>query len=149
LPFGFPFSVELSVRGYEIDLWGHVNNAVYVQWLEESRWQMARAGDFAMKLGDVLPVVRHLELDYTAETVLGDRVRVTLWPRKVGTTSFTFGAAIRIVGADDVARVGKLALRATMVLACMRPGEGKVAVPDELRRYFPPADPGVDLPAGV
>ena len=28
----------LSVRGYELDSYGHVNNAVYIQYLEQARW---------------------------------------------------------------------------------------------------------------
>lgn len=29
----FPFKVKLEVRGYEIDSFQHVNNAVYLNWL--------------------------------------------------------------------------------------------------------------------
>src|SRR5689334_18285731 len=100
----FPFSIELDVRGYEIDSWGHTNNAVYVQWLEEARWQMARIGGLPFQADGVLAVVRALELDYRAETRLGDRVRVTIWPRRVGSTSMTFGASIRLIEAPEPER---------------------------------------------
>src|SRR6478735_1913637 len=94
----FPFSVDFPVRGYEIDSWGHVNNAVYLQWLEHCRWEMARADEGFASFGtDILPVLRHVELDYRAETLLGDHVRVSVWPRHMGHTSFSMGFAIRIV----------------------------------------------------
>jgi thioesterase-3 len=31
-------SIELKVRGYHLDLFGHVNNARYLEFLEEGRW---------------------------------------------------------------------------------------------------------------
>ena len=31
-------SIEIKVRGYHLDLFGHVNNARYLEFLEEARW---------------------------------------------------------------------------------------------------------------
>ena len=31
---------EFNVRGYELDSFGHVNNAVYLNYLEQARWEM-------------------------------------------------------------------------------------------------------------
>src|SRR3954471_12443383 len=93
----FPFSVEFPVRGYEIDSWGHVNNAVYLQWLEHCRWEMARAEEGLRACAtEIRPVLRHVELDSRAETRLGDHVRVSVWPRHVGKPSFSMGFAIRV-----------------------------------------------------
>lgn len=146
----FPFSIDITVRGYEIDGWGHVNNAVYLQWLEHARWEMGAVDGFAALFGEgVLPVVRHVVLDYRAETVMGDHLRVSIWPRRVGTTSFVLGSAIRITQARDAARVGQVALVADLVFACTRKAKGKVAVPEVWRGYFPATDPGDALPPGV
>jgi acyl-CoA thioester hydrolase len=35
---GAKHQTVLSVRGYELDSYGHVNNAVYLQYLEQARW---------------------------------------------------------------------------------------------------------------
>jgi YbgC/YbaW family acyl-CoA thioester hydrolase len=142
----FPFCVEIAVRGYEIDSFGHVNNAVYLQWLEHARWQMGQATGLTWVGQDILPVVRHLNLDYRAETVLGDTLRVTMWPRSIGQTSFVMGSAIRIIGnAKKPERANRLAMTARQAFVCIRRGEGKCAVPDAWRRYFPAADPGDDF----
>jgi YbgC/YbaW family acyl-CoA thioester hydrolase len=146
----FPFSVDITVRGYEIDNWGHVNNAVYLQWLEHARWEMGGPEGFGALYGDgTLPVVRHVELDYRSETLLGDTLRISLWPRRVGHSSFVLGGAIRVMDARDKARIGKLAMVASTAFACIKRGEGKISVPDVWRKYFPPVDPGDVLPPGI
>ena len=30
--------IDIKVRGYHLDLYGHVNNARYLEFLEEARW---------------------------------------------------------------------------------------------------------------
>jgi YbgC/YbaW family acyl-CoA thioester hydrolase len=140
----FPFCVDVAVRGYEVDSFGHVNNAVYLQWLEHARWEMGHRSGLAWVGQDILPVVRHLTLDYRTETRLGDALRICMWPRSIGQTSFVMGSSIRIVEARqaDDPRRGKLAMAARQAFTCVRRGEGKVSVPDAWRAYFPAADPG-------
>ena len=36
------FFYELQARGYELDSYGHVNNAVYLNYTEQARWQLFR-----------------------------------------------------------------------------------------------------------
>ncbi|MGI5270021.1 acyl-CoA thioesterase [Nonomuraea sp. CA-218870] len=37
------FSVRVTVRGYEIDVQGHLNNVVYHQYGDHARWELLRA----------------------------------------------------------------------------------------------------------
>lgn len=146
----FPFSTEIDVRGYEIDSFGHVNNAVYLSWLEHARWELGLEHRLDLTDPTALPVVRHVTLDYRAQTLLGDRVRISVWGRSVGRTSFTYGNAIRIVGSRrDPARVGTLVLTSTTVFACIDKSGQKTAVPERWRTFFPAQDPGEALPEGV
>jgi YbgC/YbaW family acyl-CoA thioester hydrolase len=143
----FPFSVDVTVRGYEVDVFGHVNNAVYLNWLEHARWSMVGANSVLAAAPEVQAVLRHVELDYQRETRLGDSLRVTLWGRKVGTTSFTLGSSIEIRASADPARSGKIALLATQVITCVQRGAGKIPVPEAWRRQFPVQDPGPQPPS--
>lgn len=34
------YTYEFVVRGYELDSFGHVNNAVYLNYLEQARWEI-------------------------------------------------------------------------------------------------------------
>lgn len=142
----FPFAVELAVRGYEVDSWGHVNHAVFLSWLEHARWEIARVGGMEELFGASRPVVRRMEADWLQEVRFGDRVEVMVWPRRLGRTSFVLGCRIRIVAAADPARAGLDALRATQYFVCIEPGRGPVPVPAPWRSYFPPEDPGPDPP---
>jgi len=143
----FPFDVEIAVRGYELDPWQHVNNAVYLSWLEHARWEMVRFEPMRTVFERCMPVVRHAELDFRAETKLGDRLRIRTWPRALGATSFVLGQSIHIVGADDPQRSGRIALVAKMVFACFAPGHGKKPVPEPFQAYFPAKDPGAEPPS--
>lgn len=135
----FPFSVDMQVRGPDIDSWGHVNNAVYLEWLEHARWEMARIGRLFDRFGGALPFVRHVELDFLKETLYGDRIRVTLVPGACGNTSFTMQATVQIIEALQSSRIGATALEAKMAFTMVKPGVGKQPVPEFWRALFVPS----------
>lgn len=144
----FPFRTEITVRGYEMDSFGHANNSAYLNWLEHARWEAFRVLRLGEIFGDIETIVRHIEIDYRAETFCGDRLSLAVWPRAVGGTSFTLGATIRIAdSATEAARTGKICALGTVVLVCIKRGGGKVRVPDAFREQFPSEDPGSE-PSG-
>ena len=36
------YTCHLTVRGNELDSFGHVNNAIYLNYLEQARWEILR-----------------------------------------------------------------------------------------------------------
>lgn len=144
----FPFVTEVDVRGYEVDSFGHVNNAVYAHYLEHARWSMGLQSSISQGSTHVLPVVRHLTLDYRAEALLGDRLRICLWPKRAGNTSFVLGSSIRIVQTriEPDRRKDRIILLAQQVLACIDENRQKAPIPDAWRQLFPEKDPGEALP---
>jgi YbgC/YbaW family acyl-CoA thioester hydrolase len=59
----------LKVRTYECDAYGHVNNAVYLNYLEYGRMAVLEKAGFTlsqMKKSGVIIVVRRIEIDYKA-----------------------------------------------------------------------------------
>lgn len=77
------FEIEMSVRDYEVDSQGIVNNAVYLHYMEHTRHEYCRAAGFTFaemqRLG-IDPVLRRVEVDYRSSLGLGDRLvsRLTL-----------------------------------------------------------------------
>ncbi|MEU4621349.1 acyl-CoA thioesterase [Actinoplanes sp. NPDC023801] len=79
------FRVRIAVRGYELDLQGHVNQAVYLQYGEHARWRAflaAGLGPDTLVTAGVGPVVLETTIRYLKELRAGDEVDVTcrfLW----------------------------------------------------------------------
>ncbi|MFY4717156.1 acyl-CoA thioesterase [Streptomyces sp. LaBMicrA B280] len=75
-----PFSVRVTVRGYETDVQGHLNQAVYLQYAEHARWsllQSAGIGQTGLVRTGVGPVVLETTIRYRRELLAGDEVDVT------------------------------------------------------------------------
>ncbi len=74
---------ELKVRGYELDAYGHVNNAVYLNYLECARGEYLEGIGFdypgAIAAGYGLWVVR-IEIDYRSSARRGDLLSIETWP---------------------------------------------------------------------
>jgi len=68
----------LTVRGYEIDSYGHVNNAVYVNYFEHARWAMFKDLDLVdiIHASKLFLVVTDLHVRYMRETRLHDELMV-------------------------------------------------------------------------
>jgi acyl-CoA thioester hydrolase len=132
--------MRLRVRNYEMDMLGHVNNAVYLHYLEQAAWEhseylgvdLARYND----IGGVF-ILRRMEIDYLRPAVGGDLLEVTTWadvmhgPRAV--------RKYEIVHAST----GQLLVRATAVWAWVERATGRPrAIPSMLLDLFRrPADP--------
>lgn len=74
------FRVRVKVRGYEVDVNGHVNQAVYLQYAEHARWEcLAAAGFTQEKLAAraIGPVALEATIRYLRELRAGDEVDVT------------------------------------------------------------------------
>lgn len=77
-----PHIVRRVVTAADIDRMGHVNNVVYLRWLEEAAWDHTHALglDWAtyQRLNAGFVVRRH-ELDYLKAALVGDTVLVATW----------------------------------------------------------------------
>jgi acyl-CoA thioester hydrolase len=83
------FEHELEVRFRDCDGLGHVNNAVYLTYLEQARFA------FWQRLTGVSGIPRsfilaRVECDYRVQATAGDRLVVRLCVTAVGKSSFTF-----------------------------------------------------------
>lgn len=69
---------EISVRGYELDSYGHVNNAIYLQYLEQARWEIMKKLKILeyLNVRDLLLVVAEIRIRYMIETGLFDELIV-------------------------------------------------------------------------
>lgn len=128
------YTVRWRVRTYELDLNGHVNNAVYLHWAEQAATEHTEAAGFgrawSLAQGGAWLVRRH-EITYHRPAVYGDEVEVTTVAQQVkGARGLRHTGIVRVA---DGAMLAEVHTEWVWVrLADGRP----VRVPDALVRYF-------------
>ncbi len=88
-----PYELEFSVRDYECDLQGIVNNAVYQNYYEHARHQflLGKKVDFAkLHTEGIDLIVSRIEIDYKYPLRSGDTFKVTVTTRQEGHLRFIF-----------------------------------------------------------
>lgn len=84
----YTFEHEIEVRFRDLDALGHVNNAVYLSYLEQARvayWQRVAGASGVFRHF----ILARVECDYRAPLTLGQRAVVRLRVSHVGRSSFT------------------------------------------------------------
>ena len=97
---------SLAVRSYECDSYGHVNHAVYVNYLEYARIEFLRAHGFdyaGMVEAGYFMVVAHLDIEYRTPAYAADELRIDTEPAEIRRISGTIRQTIRR-GEDVIAR---------------------------------------------
>lgn len=95
------FAHEIVVADVDIDELGHVNNAVYLRYVEEvAKAHSARQGYglAEYRASGAIPVVRRHVVDYLGSAVRGERLRVSTWVEEM--------SGVRAMRHSEVARVG-------------------------------------------
>ena len=120
----------IRVRGYHLDLYGHVNNARYLEFLEEARWSLVEASMGLEWWHDqgLAFVVASITINYRRPAGLGVDLEIRSRVRRIGGRS-------AIIHQDVVdAATGKVLADADVTFVMMSRETGKpVALTDELR----------------
>ncbi|BBH64065.1 thioesterase [Actinoplanes sp. OR16] len=123
------YQVRIAVRGYELDLQGHVNQAVYLQYGEHARWQCFMAAGVTP---DVLlgagfgPVVLETTIRYLRELRAGDEFNVSC--------AFTWGSGKTFQVAQDYVRVDGTPVAAVTGVAGLLNRQTRRLLPDPATR---------------
>jgi acyl-CoA thioester hydrolase len=123
----FKVHCPIEVRFRDCDAMGHVNNAVYLTYLEIARFAYWKAADIGRLEGDISYIIARVEIDFRASAVTGDVIDVALAVRAIGRSSFTMEYEIRD-------QQGHLLVTAKSVqVAYDYATKQSVAVPDAIR----------------
>jgi len=126
---------ELEVYSFHIDFIGHVNNTVYVQWMEIGRTKLLEA--IGMPTHEIfnqgfVPVLVQTHITYKSPLFLGDRVQMELWLSELRNASavmqFRFYNAKGTLAAEGWQK-GLFADRTSMRPRRLRPEERAVFLP--------------------
>ena len=95
------FRVELDVRWGDVDSFGHVNNAVFLAYLEECRSKWMSSVPSHWQEGEAGPIVANVNINYRRPIYWPARIAVTLKPDSPGRSSIKLQSEIRSVPATD------------------------------------------------
>lgn len=72
------FEYRLTVRGYELDSYGHVNNAVYLNYLEQARWEIINTLNLIERFREnkLFMVVTEIKIRYSQEAKVFDQLAI-------------------------------------------------------------------------
>ena len=126
-----PFEMPMAVQPADIDQQNHVNNTVYVRWIQEiatAHWNANAPGPARDKIGWV--VLRH-EIDYKSPVCLGDEIILRTWVGQA--TRVTFERFVEVLRKSD----RKLLAQARTLWVPIDPQSAKpIRVPPEVRERF-------------
>ena len=121
----------VGVRTSELDSFGHVNHAVFLNYFEHARFEALQAAGFPWgtlkERGWAIYVVR-IEVDYLAEARREDRLLIRTWADSFRRTSMVL--AQEMVRDDDRDRA---VARARVTAVWIGPDGKPMRVPDEVR----------------
>ncbi|MGA8180897.1 MAG: thioesterase family protein [Desulfobacterales bacterium] len=121
---------EIRVRGFHIDVFSHVNNARYLEFMEEARWVVLDEYiDFRrMAAKGVIFVVVNININYRKAASLGDVLESYLGLTKIGKKSAVFYQELRLKGTDTIVADAEV----TFVFADRNTGKA-VGIDDEIK----------------
>jgi acyl-CoA thioester hydrolase len=130
-----PHVIELTVRPQDIDAYGHVNNAVYLTWLDRAAWSHSAA--LGVPLAQCVATRRgmaaqRIEIDYLAAALTGNAIQVATWI--VSTDSrLRVARRFQIVRPAD----GRMLARASVDYVCINLDTGRaVRMPEGFARAY-------------
>ena len=92
----FRFSLPLEIRFRDLDMLGHVNNAVYLSYLEQAR--MVYLQRLGLRADHPTTILVRNEIDYSRPVFLLDSLEVFVRVARIGTKSLEFQYEIHANG---------------------------------------------------
>ncbi len=101
------YTVPVEVRFNDMDGLGHVNNAIYLTFLEHARMRYftEEAGSESEK--DFPFILAHASLDYKNPIKMGTKLEVSMWTSRIGGKSWDFDYEIKDAAGGTVYATGK------------------------------------------
>lgn len=136
--FAEPHTVNVDVRPEDIDAYDHVNNAVYLSWLDRAAW--SHSAKLGISLEQCVTTLRRgmaahrTEIDYLRAAVIGDSVRVGTW-------IVASDAKLRVERRFQIRRAtdGETLARARIDYVCINLDSGRAArMPELFQRAYQP-----------
>jgi thioesterase-3 len=97
-------AIDIKVRGYHLDLYRHVNNARYLEFLEEARWSFLESKgniDYLHERGYTFALV-NINISYRRPAYMGEVLRIATSVKAIGTRSCVMHQLVTLKDTDTV-----------------------------------------------
>jgi len=128
---GFPHVHRETVRFRDLDAMGHVNNAVYLTYLEQARLTFLQSLGLVRGLAMPQMILARVEIDFRDQVGPGDDVEIGVRPARVGTKSFELEHRFEAAGRH-------VADARSVLVSYDYERQESIRVPDEWRRALAP-----------
>jgi thioesterase III len=125
-------TVQIKVRNYHLDRFGHVNNARYLEFLEEGRWTHSEENHLIemYKKNSISHAAVNININYRKSAIEGDILFVETDVKERSDRSVTMHQIVLVKG------TGTLIADATVTIVFMNAKTGKVISTDELAGFW-------------
>ena len=89
------FTLDVQMRFRDIDGMGHVNNAVFLSYMELARTHFYLKYANKRSLEEIDFILAHVDIDYDSPAEWGDEIQVSVWPSRIGNTSFSLSYEVK------------------------------------------------------
>lgn len=126
-------TTEIKVRGYHLDLYGHVNNARYLEFLEEARWGYTEASG---QLGGFMAsglafVIVNININYRRPALIGETLHIETAMKHIGGKSAVIHQVVKLGDTETIIADADV----TFVIYDAKSG-GAVPIEGELRQML-------------
>ena len=127
--------VVFHIYPADCDMLGHVNHATMLAFLERARWELLERQDVGVVRDfasvPVWSVVRHVDIDYFAQSLPGDNLAIRSGLLAVKNTSYIVKQDVKKIGS------GVLVAQASIVFVSIDRTGKPVRVPEAWRTLLP------------
>lgn len=97
-------TTEIKVRGYHLDIYQHVNNARYLEFLEEARWSFFETYPLTEKIHklNLAFVLVNININYRRPAFVQEVLEIRTKVAKVGNKSCMITQGIYLQGTDTL-----------------------------------------------
>jgi thioesterase-3 len=96
--------IRIKVRGYHLDQHGHLNNAGYIEFLEEARWVLFEnyGAEQFLSQHDLALTLVSTQINYRRPSFLNETLEIHTKVMRIGTTSCHIDQTIYLEGTNTV-----------------------------------------------
>ena len=121
---------KIQIRFVDIDQFGHVNNAVYLSYLEVSRLPYFSGVIGTIDWINQGIILGRIEIDYKIPILLNDEIKIKTWCSRIGSKSFDLSYSILKTHNGNETEVAA----AKSVMVCFDyKNKISIAVPEDLK----------------